>query len=531
MIKFTAEAVTIDAAGPDGNPRRTISGIAVPYGVDATVSDGTTVRVLEGALPTTGKAPRLFMNHDSTSAIGLVVSRESTSGGMLFTAKISDTVQGNEAITLMKDGVLDSVSIGITPTKFAYNEAGVMEISAATWTELSVVAVPAFAGAQITDIAASIHQDEPEISTIETEPTQETEPMSETTPVEAVETVEATIPTAPIFASAKREPRLPAVGEWVSAMHKGGEVAASAQRVFADYRAYHKSPLEAAAGDNVLSNDAGIVPVPILQPVFADINYIAPVLNALGTRAMPNGGAGATFIRPTWTTHPTAAQQSTELTAVSATTAVIASNTVTKVTFAGQATLSYQVIDFTDPAAMQIIVQDLAGQYLVAIDNYAADNLLTAATSAGVWDLSVTDLMKSIYDAAVVSSQATNMLPTHIFVDPATWALMGQLVDTTGRPIFPAIGAPGLNGMNTLGAGSAASWSGMNPLGLEIVVDNNFAAKTMVIMNKNAFEVYRQDRGMLSVELPSTLGRQMSVFGYAATFKANANMIQKITQA
>jgi len=528
MIKFTAEAVTIDAAGPDGMARRTISGIAVPYGVDATVSDGTTVRVLEGALPVDGKPPRLFMNHDSTSAIGLVVSRESTNAGMLFTAKISDTVQGNEAMTLMKDGVLDSVSIGITPTAFSYNEAGVMEISAATWTELSVVAVPAFAGAQITEIAASIPQDEPEISTIETEPTQETETMSETTPVEAVE---ATIPTAPIFASAKREPRLPSVGEWVSAMHKGGEIAASAQRVFADYRAYHKSPLEAAAGDNVLSNDAGIVPVPILGPVFADINYIAPVLSALGTRAMPNAGAGATFIRPTWTTHPTAAQQSTELTAVSATTAVIASNTVTKVTFAGQATLSYQVIDFTDPAAMQIIVQDLAGQYLVAIDNYAADNLLTAATSAGVWDLSVTDLMKSIYDAAVVSSQATNMLPTHIFVDPATWALMGQLVDTTNRPIFPAIGAPGLNGMNTLGAGTAASWSGMNPLGLEIVVDNNFAAKTMVIMNKNAFEVYRQDRGMLSVELPSTLGRQMSVFGYAATFKANANMIQKITQA
>jgi len=193
--------------------------------------------------------------------------------------------------------------------------------------------------------------------------------------------------------------------------------------------------------------------------------------------------------------------------------------------------LSYQVLDFTDPNAMQIIVQDLAGQYLDAIDNYAADNLLTAATSAGVWDLSVADLMKSIYDAAVVSSAATNMLPTHIFVDPATWALMGQLVDTTNRPIFPAIGAPGLQGMNSLGAGQATSWSGMNPLGLQIVVDKNFAAKTMVIMNQNAFEIYRQDRGMLSVEVPSTLGRQMSVFGYAATFKANANMIQKITQA
>jgi HK97 family phage prohead protease len=528
MIKFTAEAVTIDAAGSDGQPRRTISGIAVPYGVDATVSDGTTVRVLEGALPIDGKAPRLFMNHDSSSAIGLVVSRESTPDGMLFTAKISDTVQGNEAMTLMKDGVLDSVSIGITPTSFAYDEAGVMEIKAATWTELSIVAVPAFQGAQITEIAASIHHEDETTDNNEIqEPTEETT-MSEVT--EVVAAVEASIPT-PLFASAKREPRLPSAGEFVAAMHKGGEYAASAQRVFADYRAYNKSPLEAAAGDNVLSNDAGIVPVPILAPVFQDLNYIAPVLNALGTRAMPNSGAGSTFIRPTWTTHPTVGEQTTELTAVSATTAVIASNTVTKKTFAGSAQLSYQVLDFTDPAAMQIIVQDLAGQYLTAIDNFAADNLLAAATSAGVWDLSVTDLMKSIYDAAVVTSAATNFLPTHIFVDPATWALMGQLVDTTNRPIFPSIGAPGLNGQNSLGAGQATSWSGMNPLGLEIVVDNKFAAKTMVIMNKNAFEVYRQDRGMLSVEVPSTLGRQMSVFGYAATFAANSNMIQKITQA
>ena len=527
MIKFTAEAVTIDAAGPDGAPRRTISGIAVPYGVDATVSDGTTVRVLEGALPVDGKAPRLFMNHDSSDAIGILVSRESTSEGMLFTAKISDTVKGNEAITLMKDGVLDSVSIGITPLDFAYDEAGVMEIKKASWTELSIVAVPAFEGAQITEIAASIHHEDEEISIIETEPTQENETMSEVIETPAVE---AAVPT-PLFASAKREPRLPSAGEFIAAMHKGGEFAASAQRVFADYRAFHKSPLEAAAGDNVLSNDAGIIPVPILAPVFADINYIAPVLNALGTRAMPNSGAGSTFIRPTWTTHPTVAQQTTELTAVSATTAVIASNSVSKVTFSGSAQLSYQVLDFTDPAAMQIIVQDLAGQYLTAIDNYAADNLLAAASSDGVWDLSVTDLMKSIYDSAVTISAATNFLPTHIFVDPATWALMGQLVDTTGRPIFPSIGAPGLNGQNSLGAGSATSWSGMNPLGLEIVVDNKFAAKTMVIMNKNAFEIYRQDRGMLSVEVPSTLGRQMSVFGYAATFAANSSMIRKITQA
>ena len=532
MIRLTTSTFTVDAAAADGTAKRTITGVALPYNQTAVVSGGQEVSFLPGSLPVEGKAPKLYMSHDSTQAIGLVTERTADATAMYFTAKVSTTALGDEALVLAADGVLDSVSVGVNPTDFTYSEDGVMIIKAADWLELSLVPQPAFAGATVDSVNASqdasIHQepenDDIDLSTDEPLPEEVTE-MSE--PV-APEVIEA---SAPLFATVKREPRLPSAGEFVAAMHKGGELAASAQRVFAEYRAYNKSPIEAAAGDNVLSNDAGLVPVPILGPVFADINYIAPVLSALGTRAMPNSGAGATFIRPTWTTHPTVAQQSTELTAVSATTAVIASNTVTKVTFAGSAQLSYQVLDFTDPAAMQIIVQDLSGQYLDAIDNYAADNLLTAATSAGVWDLSVADLMKSIYDAAVVSSAATNMLPTHIFVDPSTWALMGQLTDTTNRPIFPAIGAPGLNGQNSLGAGAATSWSGMNPLGLQIVVDKNFAAKTMVIMNQNAFEVYRQDRGMLTVEVPSTLGRQMSVFGYAATFKANANMIQKITQA
>jgi HK97 family phage prohead protease len=528
MIRLTTSTFSVDAAAADGTPKRTITGVALPYNTTAVVSGGQEVSFLPGSLPVEGKAPKLYMSHDSTQAIGLVTERTADDTAMYFTAKVSTTALGDEALVLAADGVLDSVSVGVNPTDFKFDEDGVMIIASAEWLELSLVPQPAFAGATVDSVNASIHQ-EPETTDIDLstdEPlVEEVTEMSE--PV-APEVIEA---SAPVFATAKREPRLPNAGEFVAAMHKGGEVAAAAQRVFAEYRAYHKSPIEAAAGDNVLSNDAGIVPVPILGPVFRDINYIAPVLNALGTRAMPNSGSGATFVRPTWTTHPTVAQQSTELTAVSATTAVIASNTVTKVTFAGSAQLSYQVLDFTDPAAMQIIVQDLAGQYLTAIDNYAADNLLAAATSAGVWDLSVTDLMKSIYDAAVVTSAATNYLPTHIFVDPATWALMGQLVDTTNRPIFPSIGAPGLNGQNSLGAGQATSWSGMNPLGLQIVVDNKFAAKTMVIMNENAFEIYRQDRGMLTVEVPNTLGRQMSVFGYAATFAANANMIQKITQA
>ena len=517
MITFNANTFAVEAAGPDGLPRRTITGVAVEYNTFATVSDGTTVSFAPGSLPVDGRQPRVFMYHDSTMPVGLVTERVDTGSEMLIAMKISATNLGNEALVLAADNVME-LSVGVNPTEFSYDKDGNMTIQAAEWTEISLVPTAAFKGSTISQVAAS----EPEA----------VEPVTEKIAMETPEVIEeVTIPTAPIFATAKREPRLPNAFEFMAAIHKGGIEAANANKVWEDYRAYHKSPIEAAGGDVVSSNVGGIVPLPLLGPVFADINYIAPLLTAVGTRAMPGGGTGATFIRPTWTTHPTVAEQAAQLDAVSATTSVIAANTVTKKTFAGATTLSYQTVDFTDPAAMAVIMQDLAGQYLLAIDNFACDNLVAAASADGVWDLTPEDLIKSIYDCAVTSAAATNFLPTHIAVDPATWGLIGQLVDSTKRPIFPAIGAPGLVGQNTLGAGSAVSYSGMNPLGLNIIVDRNFAAKTMVIFNANAYEIYRADRGLLSVENPSTVSRTMSMFGYAATFAANSSMIRKITQA
>jgi hypothetical protein len=89
--------------------------------------------------------------------------------------------------------------------------------------------------------------------------------------------------------------------------------------------------------------------------------------------------------------------------------------------------------------------------------------------------------------------------------------------------------------MNALGSASAATWNG-NPLGLQLVVDSNFAAKTMIITRVgqgqgDAYEYYESIRGLMSVEQPAVLGRNMSFHGYASTFAAIPGMIRKITQA
>jgi HK97 family phage prohead protease len=531
MIKLIAGDFTLDAAAGE-TPRRTISGTAVPYNVPAVVSDGTAVIFRPGSLPVEGKAPRLFGYHRADMPIGVVTERVDTEQGMMFSAKISATSMGNDFLIMAQDGTIDQVSVGINPTKFSYDEAGTMIIEAAEWQELSLVPIGAFGDmANISQVAASIHHEPEEISNTETqEPIEKETEMSE--PVAPA--VEATIPTAPIFAQAKREFALPTAGEYMAAYHAGGDTFANVNKAVAEYTASKKTALQAAAGDVLTTDTPGLLPVPVLGPLVQDLNFLRPVVEALGARAYPDSGQSKTFIRPTITTHTSVAAQSPELSAVSATTMVIASNSVSKTTLAGQVTLSVQDIDFTSPSAMSLILNDLMGEAMIASDNLAADNLLTAATSSGVWDGTPEDLLKSVYDAANDVASGRNWMPTHMFVSVDVWAQLGQLVDSSKRPLFPFIGA-GLTGQNALGASSAGSWNG-TPMGLQLVVDSNFAAKTMIITrvgqgSGDAFEYYESIRGLQSLENPSVLGRTMSFHLYASTFAAIPGMIRKITQA
>ena len=541
MIRFTSDQVTVRAAADDGTAtgERRIDAIAVPYNQFATVSDGTEVMFKPGSLPEDGKNPRVFMYHDSKMVVGSVVERVSTEDAMLASMKISRTTLGDEALVLAADGVMD-VSVGVNVLEYTEDKQGRMIVTSAEWLELSLVPIAAFSGSIITDVAASATITDVAASAETPDTTEEpTEPVEETTQVEATpapaEAVEAAaIPTAPIPAQPKREFRMPSAGEYLAAMHIGGDTFAKVNGAFREAAMANRTVLQAAAGDQITTDTPGLLNQMVLGPLVQDLNFVRPVVQAVGARAYPDGGAQKTFIRPTITTHTDAGVQSTELSAVTARTMVIAANTISKTTIAGSVFLSVQDTDFTSPAAMQQILTDLMGEAMYASDNLCADALLTAASASGTWDLTAADLVKSIYDAAADISSGRNWFPTHLLCSPDVWAQLGSAVDSTGSPLFPFVGGA-LTGMNRLGSSQATSWNG-NPLGLELVVDSNFAPKTMVITrlntgNGDAFEYYEAQRGMMSVEVPSKLGREFSYHLYASTFAAIPGMIRKIVQA
>jgi len=530
MIRFTTDTVTVQAKkGEDGERR--IDAIAVPYNVFATVSGGQEVMFKPGSLPVDGKAPRVFMYHDSTKPVGIVAERVDTDEAMLASMRISRTALGDEALVLAADGVMD-VSVGVNPIEYTEDKQGRITVTKAEWMELSLVPIPAFAGATITEVAAQAETNPDEPTTPEVP---EEEPIVEATPAQAEVVEAAAIPTPALPAQPKRKFAMPSAGEYLAAFHVGGDTFRRVNEAFIEAAKEKQTALQAAAGDVLTTDTPGLLPVPVLGPVFQDLNYIRPVVAAVGARAMPDGGNQKTFIRPTWTTHTSVAAQSPELSAVSATTPVIASNVVTKTTLAGQVTLSVQDVDFTSPAAMEIILRDLAGEYLLQSDNVAADAITAGASASGsTWTFNATNpasLISALYDAARDILTASNFLPDTIFVDPTVWYNLGRQLDADSRPVFSYTGAAGLMGVNGMGTANVTQANTFNPFGLNLVADRNFAANTMVVAKASAIEFYEQVRGLMSVEVPGTLGRTFSYYGYVATFIADSDLVKSIAIA
>jgi HK97 family phage prohead protease len=503
MIKLTATETFVTAE--EGENIRSISGIAVPWNTEATVSDGTRVKFLPGSLPVKGKQPKLLKYHDSTQPVGVVTGRMDTERGMLFTAKISKTRDGDDVVELIKDGAIDAVSVGVNPIDASYDETGTLVVAKGEWLELSLVTAPAFAGAQITEVAAA-------------EATQQESPQVEATKdiqIESAAAVEAKPEQvkAPVWAEAKREFKLPSASEYVTTLLRGGH---EAQQMLAN--------IKAAAPDVVTTDTPGILPEPIVGPVYNNFRGLRPVVDAIGVKAMPAGGK--VFRRPSVTTHTTIGASNGENANLDQGTFVVTDNQVTKGVYGGYVRLSEEDMDWTSPEVMGLLLDDMARIYANETDNVAADALLAATTaSEPITSRTVAaDWISAIYEAAATILTSSNgNLPTHLFLSPNNWAFLGKLVDDADRPLFPQIGP-----MNAFGAVSPGSIVG-NAFGLSVVVDRNFAADTAIVGHPDGFEIFEQQKGAISVEAADgSLSRYIKFRGYFATLMIDADKFVKL---
>ena len=136
------------ARSEDDGDGRTIEGVAVPFGdvIDVwgereTFDPDTVFEGLDSA--------KLYYQHDTL--IGSITSGENREDGLHITARIADTQQGRDAVALLDEGALDSLSVGFVPIEDRKDKDGVTHRRKVRLLETSLVSWPAYENAKLTN--------------------------------------------------------------------------------------------------------------------------------------------------------------------------------------------------------------------------------------------------------------------------------------------------------------------------------------------------------------------------------------------
>jgi HK97 family phage prohead protease len=99
-----------------------------------------------------GGRVRFLFGHDHRSVLGAPLDLKEDDQGLFGRFRISKTRLGEEVRTLLKDGALDSFSIGYRARDWRFDEKDVRHLSGIDLLEVSVVAVPMLPRALVTGV-------------------------------------------------------------------------------------------------------------------------------------------------------------------------------------------------------------------------------------------------------------------------------------------------------------------------------------------------------------------------------------------
>lgn len=136
-------------------PKRSISGLAVPFYTPTEIMPGFSEQIAPGAITPNPRGVKLFWQH--REPIGAVTKCRETPKGLVIDAKISNTTAGRDAYELVKDGAISQFSIGFRERDYIDDETenGLMRTQLGIdLLEVSLVPFPAYEATEITEIRA-----------------------------------------------------------------------------------------------------------------------------------------------------------------------------------------------------------------------------------------------------------------------------------------------------------------------------------------------------------------------------------------
>ena len=509
------EMLYIEAASIEcSEERREISGKIVPMGTGEVGNTNLGGVVFEaGSIDIEDPSKiKLLSQHDMKKPVGRMVTATVRPDGIYATFKLSRSTGGNDALVMAQEGLVSGLSIGAEIISSAPSRNGHTVVTAAKLKEVSLVTEPAFKSAQVLEIAAE------EVIPAETQPTESEPVVEDTTQVEAP-AVEAAAEEAarPTVAASHyvRERVAPITGvQYLEASIKAALGDDEARRVV-------------RAADDSTSTNTGLTLPQHLNNFITDTFSGRPAFEAATRSALVDSGMSFTVPRlytnaASPDTAPTVADTN-EGAAPSETGMTSAYDTVNINKFSGLQRVSFELIDRSSPAFMELMMAELRKAYEKATDAALLAEFISAGTTATGVAATAAGLQSFISVEGAAAYKGTGGdFANKLVASTDQWAAIAGYADTTGRALYSAQGAT----QNASGNAVATSVVG-GVLGTDLIVDHNIAASGIVdnsafLVAPSSVYVWESPTTQLRVNVLTSGEVEINLYGYLAIYLAKS---------
>jgi HK97 family phage prohead protease len=498
MKELIIEASSIECS----EERREISGKIVPMGTGEVGSTnmGGVVFAANSIDVTDISKIKLLSQHDMKKPVGRMTAAEVRPDGIYATFKLSRSTGGNDALIQAQEGLVSGLSVGAEIIASSPSRDGHIVVTAAKLKEVSLVTEPAFKSAQVLEIAAE-----------EVIPAEETQPESEPVVEETTTSVEA--PAVEAAAVEAARPTVVAnlqVKERTAPISSSQYLEASIKAAMGDDNA-RRTVL--AADDSTSTNTGLTLPQHLNQ--FVTTTFTGrPAFEAVTRNALPD--SGMSFTIPKLGTAPTSADVD-EAATITPTGMTSTYDTITVNKFAGRNIATWELIDRSSPAFMELLMTELRKSYEKATD--AA--LIAAFTASGVQATGVAATAAGLQSYISVESAAAykntgGNFANKLVASTDQWAAINGYVDGASRPLYSAQGQT----QNASGATVPTSVVG-NVLGTSLIVDHNISVSGIVdesafLVAPESVYVWESPTTQLRLNVLATGEIDIALYGYLA---------------
>ena len=512
MKELIIEAASIECS----EERREISGKIVPMGtgeVGSTNMGGVVFAANSIDVSDISKI-KLLSQHDMKKPVGRMTAAEVRPDGIYATFKLSRSTGGNDALIQAQEGLVSGLSVGAEVIASQPSRDGHIVVTAAKLKEVSLVTEPAFKSAQVLEIAAE-----------EVIPAEETQPESEPQVEESTTAVEA--PAVEAAAVEAARPTVVAnlqVKERIAPITSAQYLEASMKAALGDDEARRT----VRAADDSTSTNTGLTLPSHLNTFLTDTFSGRPAFEA-ATRGSLAGIDGMSFTVPRLYTNagtpdvaPTVADTN-EGSAPSETGMTSAYDTISINKFSGLQRVSFELVDRSSPAFMELMMTELRKAYEKATDAallaaYVSDGTAaatTAATAAGLQSFVSTE-------GAAAYKGTGGDFANKLVASTDAWAAIAGFADTTGRSLYSAQGAT----QNASGNAVATSVVG-GVLGTDLIVDHNISTSgvvdnSMFLVAPASVYTWESPTTQLRVNVLTSGEIEINLYGYLAIYLAKS---------